>query len=156
MFKQTSVIRSVFLLAWNVPSKSAQGFQIIHCVKKSSESTLIRGVKHLVSGKRLTIGFTRAANKRKRQIPPLALHPWEKRACGLSRITLVLLNWQAVNVQTVIGSAAVWSFLTKEEGFYINKSLVCWCNRALSLFKIRLSLVCDIFLKSCTAPPVIH
>lgn len=60
-----------------------------------------------------------------------------KESMWLKYKTLVLLNWQAVNVQTVIGSAAVWSSPAKEEGFDINKS----CNLT-TLFKLsKLSLL---------------
>lgn len=55
-----------------------------------------------------------------------------KEGMRLKYKTLVLSNWQAVNVQTVIGSAALWSPPIKEKGFYIhNKSLECWSNLSL-------------------------
>lgn len=80
--------------------------------------------------------------------PSSGTAPMGKEGMWLKYKTLVLLHWQALNVQTVIRSAAVWSLPSKEEGFYINKSLVRWSNLSL-LLKLRLSklsLECNSFL----------
>lgn len=56
--------------------------------------------------------------------PSSGTAPMGKEGMWLKYKTLVLLNWQAVNVQTVIRWASVWSLPSKEEGLYINESLV--------------------------------
>lgn len=144
MFKQTSVI--LFLLS--VDSKCFQWIRTeSHIVwdrtTKAVWSAFI-GIYSVANGWVASLKLLRRGRERD---PSSGTAPMGKEGMWLKYKTLVLLHWQALNVQTVIRSAAVWSLPSKEEGFYINKSLVRWSNLSL-LLKLRLSklsLECNSF-----------
>lgn len=146
MFKQTSVI--LFLLSvdsQNVSSESVQNHTLceIDRTTKAVWSAFI-GIYSVANGWVASLKLLRRGRERD---PSSGTAPMGKEGMWLKYKTLVLLHWQALNVQTVIRSAAVWSLPSKEEGFYINKSLVRWSNLSL-LLKLRLSklsLECNSF-----------
>lgn len=145
MFKQTSVIL-LLLLCW-----LTKCFQWIrtesHIVWDRTTKAVwsaFTGIYSVANGWVASLKLLRRGRERD---PSSGTAPMGKEGMWLKYKTLVLLHWQALNVQTVIRSAAVWSLPSKEEGFYINKSLVRWSNLSL-LLKLRLSklsLECNSF-----------